>query len=77
MLYYYIFLKQLIKFTTLVYLKNLNFFGISGTLHQKIQDFLIGREQTVIVNGSKSSQITVNCGVPRTVSLTSTIPILH
>jgi Reverse transcriptase (RNA-dependent DNA polymerase) len=41
-------------------LKKLKFFGISGPLHQWIQDFLIDREQTVIVNGSKSSPITVN-----------------
>ena len=34
-------------------LKKLKLFGISGTLHQWIQDFLIGREQTVIVNGTK------------------------
>ena len=46
-------------------LKKLKFFGISGPLHQWIQDFLIGREQTVIVNGSKSSSITVNSGVPQ------------
>ena len=30
-----------------------------------IQDFLIGREQTVIVNGYKSSSIAVNSGVPQ------------
>ena len=46
-------------------LKKLKFFGISGNLHQWNQDFLIGREQTVILNGSKSSQITVNSGVPQ------------
>jgi hypothetical protein len=46
-------------------LKKLKFFGISGPVHQWIQDFLIGREQTVIINGSKSSSITVNSGVPQ------------
>ena len=46
-------------------LKKLKYFGISGPLHQWIQDFLIGREQTVIINGSKSSPITVNSGVPQ------------
>jgi hypothetical protein len=46
-------------------LKKLKYFGISGPLHQWIQDFLIGREQTVIVNGSKSTSITVNSGVPQ------------
>ena len=37
----------------------------SGPLHQWIQDFLIGREQSVIVNCSKSSSISVNSGVPQ------------
>ena len=46
-------------------LKKLNYFGISGPLHQWIQDFLIGREQTVIINGTKSTPITVNSGVPQ------------
>ena len=53
------------KFITLVYLKNLKFVGISVPLHQWIRDFLIGREKTVIDNGSKSSSITVNSGVPQ------------
>ena len=57
----------MIKSTTLAYFKKkkLKFFGISGPLYQWIQDFLIGREQTVIVNGSKSSSITVNSRVPQ------------
>ena len=36
----------------------------STTLHW-IQDSLIGREQTVIVNGFKSTSITVNSEVPQ------------
>ena len=53
------------KFTKLVYLKKRIYFGVCGTLHQWIQDFLIGTEQTVEVNDSKSSLITVNSGVPK------------
>ena len=46
-------------------LKKLKYFCINGPLHQWIKDFLIGREQTVIINGSKSTPITVNSGVPQ------------
>ena len=59
------FSKAFDKVHHLSLLKKLKFFGISGHLHQWIHDFLIGREQTVIVNGYKSKSITVNSGVPQ------------
>ena len=59
------FSKAFDKVHHLSLLKKLNYFGISGSLHHWIQDFLLGREQTVIINGSKSAPIKVNSGVPQ------------
>jgi hypothetical protein len=61
-----LFIKFVSTFLKAKYFRSkLKCFGISGPLHQWIQDFLIGREQTVIINGSKSTPITVNSGVPQ------------
>ena len=59
------FSKAFDKVHHLSLLKKLKYFGITGPLHHWIHDFLIGRQQTVIINGSKSIPITVNSGVPQ------------
>ena len=46
-------------------LKKLDHYWIHGQLIKWIESWLFGRTQTVVVNGSQSSPVTVTSGVPR------------
>ena len=46
-------------------LKKLHFYGIKGELYTWIEQFLIGRTQTVVVDGHHSSPKPVRSGVPQ------------
>ena len=46
-------------------LKKLDHYGIRGQLIKWIESWLCGRTQTVVVNGSPSSPVTVTSGVPQ------------
>ena len=46
-------------------LKKLDHYGIRGQLIKWIESWLCGRTQTVVVNGSQSSPVTVTSGVPQ------------
>ena len=46
-------------------LKKLKFFGIKGELYLWIKEFLVGRYQTVIVDGFHSRRMPVLSGVPQ------------
>ena len=48
-----------------ILLKKLKRYGIGGKLHQWLSTFLVGRSQTVIVDGFKSYNIIVSSGVPQ------------
>jgi hypothetical protein len=39
--------------------------GISGNLLKWFQNYLYGREQRVVINGSNSNWLPVNAGVPQ------------
>ena len=39
--------------------------GIRGNVHAWVKEFLSGREQRVIVNGSQSTWINITCGIPQ------------
>ncbi len=42
-----------------------NYYGISGSIATRIETFLIGRTQQVVVNGAASSSTIVTFGVPQ------------
>ena len=46
-------------------LRKINSFGIRGKLLRWIENFLIGREQCVVVNGERSSYESVLSGIPQ------------
>ena len=48
-----------------ILLKKLKHLGIDGKLGKWLYAFLVGRTQTVVVNGAKSSKIFVKSGVPQ------------
>ena len=46
-------------------LEKLKAYGIKGNLHDWIRDFLLGRTQEVVVNGTKSKPVPVVSGIPQ------------
>ena len=58
-------------------LKKLDHYGIHGQLIKWIESWHCGRTQTVVVNGSQSSQVTVTSGVPQGTVLGPLISLLY
>ena len=46
-------------------LKKMYNYGITGKVHQWVQEFLSGRKQRVVINGSKSNWQVVSSGIPQ------------
>ena len=46
-------------------LQKLHGYGIRGKIHGCVKEFLSGREQRFIVNGSKSTWINISSGIPQ------------
>ena len=58
-------------------LKKLDHYGIHGQLIKWIESWHCGRTQTVVVNGSQSSPVTVTSGVPQGTVLGPLISLLY
>ena len=58
-------------------LKELHHYGIRGQLIKRIESWFCGRTQTVVVNGSQSSPVTVTSGVPQGTVLSPLMFLLY
>ena len=48
-----------------ILLEKLTFYGIRGTAHNWLKNYLTNRHQIVSINGFNSNRLPVTCGVPQ------------